>query len=130
MTRATSRAWSKAPPPPKTWPRKNSPAMVARDEQRVDLRPADRADAHRHADLDRARPHRAQLSLRDDRGADRSGGAQAVHRDRELRDHGDPVLHPGRQLPDAWWRRPPHDPLCHHDGRPSVSYTHLRAHET
>ena len=41
-------------------------AMVAHDEQRPDLRPADRADAHRHADLDRARPHRAHLPLRDD----------------------------------------------------------------
>ena len=47
------------------------------------LRPADRADADRHADLDRARPDRADLPVPDDRRADRSGRAQAVHRHRE-----------------------------------------------
>ena len=39
-----------------TWP----------DEQRHHLRAADRADADRHADLDRARPHRADLPVHDD----------------------------------------------------------------
>ena len=63
------------------------------------LRAADRADADRHADLDLARPHRAHLPVHDDAGADRVGGAEAVHRHREVRDHGDPVLHPRRQLP-------------------------------
>jgi C4-dicarboxylate transporter DctM subunit len=29
-----------------------------------------------------------------------SGRAQAFHRHREVRDHGDPVLHPRRQFPD------------------------------
>jgi hypothetical protein len=37
-------------------------------------------------------------------GADRERGAEAVHRHREVRDHGDPVLHPGRQFPHAWRR--------------------------
>ena len=39
---------------------------------------------------------------------------------RELRDHGDPVLHSGRQFPDPWRRRSPHDRVCHLDGRPLV----------
>ncbi len=64
------------------------------------LRAADRPDADRHADLDLARPHRSHVPLHDDRRADRVGGAEAVHRHREVRDHGDSVLHPGRQLPD------------------------------
>ena len=42
-------------------------------------------------------------------GADRSGVDEAVHRHRELRDHGDPVLHPGRQFPHPWRRRAPDD---------------------
>ena len=45
--------------------------------------------------------------------ADRRGGAEAVHRHREVRDHGDPVLHPGRQLPHPWRRRAPHDRFRH-----------------
>ena len=44
------------------------------------------------------------------------GGAEAVHRPGKLRDHGDPVLHPGRQFPDPWRRRAAHDQLS----RPSM----------
>ena len=89
------------------------------DRQRVDhLRAAVRPDADRHADLDLARPHRAHLPVHDDDGADRVGGAEAVHRHREVRDHGDPVLHPRRQLPDARRRRAADDRLRVVDGRP------------
>ena len=38
----------------------------------------------------------------------------------KLRDHGDPVLHPGRQLPHPRRRRAAHDRLRHLDGRPLV----------
>ena len=70
-------------------------------------------DAHRDADLDRARPHRAHLPLHDDAGADRIGGAEALHRHREVRDHGDPVLHPRRQLPHPRRRGQADDQLRH-----------------
>ena len=42
--------------------------------------------------------------------------AEAVHRHREVRDHGDPVLHPRRQLPDPWRRGAADDPFCDLDG--------------
>src|SRR4051812_15672570 len=67
------------------------------------------ADADRHADFDFARPDGADLPVHDDAGADRVGGAEAIHRHREVRDHGDPVLHFGRQLPDPWRRGAAHD---------------------
>ena len=87
--------------------------------QRVDhLRAAVRPDADRHADLDLARPHRAHLPVHDDDGADRVGRAEALHRHREVRDHGDPVLHPRRQLPHARRRRAADDQLRLVDGRP------------
>ena len=70
-------------------------------------------DAHRHADLDRARPDGAYLPVHADRSADRRGGAEAVHRHREVRDHGDPVLYPRRQFPDARRRREAHDRVRH-----------------
>ena len=38
-------------------------------------------------------------------------GAKTVHRHREVRDHGDPVLHSRRQFPHAWRRRAAHDQL-------------------
>ena len=44
-------------------------------------------------------------------GADHSRGVEAVHRHRTLRGDGDPVLHPRRQLPDAWRRRAADDQL-------------------
>ena len=44
------------------------------------VRAAVRADADRHAGLDRARPDRADVHVHADRRADRIGGAQAVHR--------------------------------------------------
>ena len=59
-------------------------------------------------------------------GADRVGGAQAVHRHRAVRDHGDPVLHPRRQLPHARRRRAaddqrsPSSMVSHWHGRPRV----------
>ncbi len=48
-----------------------------------------------------------------DHGADRVGRAEAVHRHREVRDHGDPVLHPRRQLPDPRRRGATDDQLRH-----------------
>ena len=54
MTTAMSRA-STSKDCPASAPRRS------RDEQRLHLRPADRADADRHADLDRARHDRADL---------------------------------------------------------------------
>ena len=45
------------------------------------------------------------------------GGAEAFHRHRQFRDHGDPVLHPRRQLPDPWRRRQTHDQFCDLHGR-------------
>ena len=62
------------------------------------LRAAVRPDADWDADLDLARPHRAHIPVHDDDGADRVGGAQALHGHREVRDHGDPVLHSRRKL--------------------------------
>src|SRR5215468_8302533 len=104
----------------KAWPKVRRPPGMLLDEQRHHLRPSDRDDAYRHADLDRAWPDRAELPLRDDTGADRGGGPQALHWNRELRDHGDPVLHFGRKLPDAWRCRPTDDPVCHVNGWPLV----------
>ena len=54
---AMSRAWSKARR------RRDLQPRSRRDERRPHLRPADRADADRHADLDRARPDRAHLPV-------------------------------------------------------------------
>src|SRR5512138_163912 len=56
------------------------------DERGVDLRAAGAADADRHADLDLARPDGAVVFILHDAGADRIGGAEAVHRHREVRD--------------------------------------------
>ena len=81
------------------------------------VRPADRVLPHRHADLDRARPHGAGVPVHAHQGADRGGGAEAVHRHREVRDHGDPVLHPRRQLPHARRRRETHDQFRDQPGR-------------
>src|SRR5439155_2297323 len=79
------------------------------DEQPDHLLAADRVDADGHADLDRARHDGFDLHLHHDERADRVGGAEAFHRHRQFRDHGDPVLYPGRQFPDPWRRRAPHD---------------------
>ena len=73
-----------------------------------------------HADLDRARPDRADLHLRLHQRAAAVGRAQALHRSRELRDHGDPVLHPRRQLPDPRRRGEADDQLRQLAGRPLV----------
>jgi hypothetical protein len=72
-------------------------------------------DADRHADLDFARPDGADLPVHADRSADGFGGAEAVHRHREVRDHGDSVLHSGRQFPDSRRRGAAHDRLRHRD---------------
>ena len=40
-------------------------------------------------------------------------GLEAVHQHRPLRDHGDPVLHPGRQFSHHRRRRAPHDRFRH-----------------
>src|SRR5258708_23196780 len=66
------------------------------DEQPDHLLPADRVDADGHADLDRARHDGSDLHLHHDQRPDRVGGAEAVHRHRQFRDHGDPVLHSRR----------------------------------
>ena len=111
------------------WPALIPPVLIAipvgaearrrGDRERVDhLRAAVRPDADRDADLDLARPHRAHVPVHDDDGADRVGRAQALHRHREVRDHGDPVLHPRRQLPHARRRRAADDQFRVVDGRP------------
>ena len=46
------------------------------------------------------------------------GGAKTVHRHREVRDHGDPVLHSRRQLPHPWRRRETNDRVRANDDRP------------
>ena len=93
---------------------------AAEPARRHRLRPAVIADADRHAGVDRARPHRADLHVHADRRAHGIGRAQAVHRAGKLRDHGDPVLHPGRHFPHPWRRRPAHDRFRHRDGRALV----------
>src|SRR5574343_1908745 len=72
------------------------------NERPGDFRPAGRPHAARHADFHFARPDRSDLPLYDDAGPARIGGAEAVYRYREVRDHGHSLLHPGRQLPDSW----------------------------
>ena len=39
-------------------------------------------------------------------------GPETVHQYRPLRDHGDPVFHPGRQFPHCRRRGAPHDRFC------------------
>ena len=54
---------------------------------------------------------------------------EAVHRHREVRDHGDPVLHPRRQLPHPWRRRAADDQLRHRLRRPPARRSrHRRRH--
>ena len=89
-----------------------------RDERRSHFRTAVRPDADGHADLDFARPDRADLPVHDDRGADRKRRAETVFRPRQFRNHGDSVFHPRRHLPDPRRRRAPHDRLHHLAGRP------------
>src|ERR1700716_898443 len=81
------------------------------------LRSVVRPDADGHAGFDFARPDRTGLPVHDDHGTDRIGRAETVYRYREVRNHGDPVLYPGRQLSDARRRGPAHDQLRHVDGR-------------
>jgi C4-dicarboxylate transporter DctM subunit len=54
------------------------------------------------------------------------GGPEAVHRHREVRDHGHPVLHPGRQLPDPRRGGETDDPLRLVDGRALVRRSRSR----
>ncbi len=91
-----------------------------RDERCPDFRTAVRPDADGHADLDFARPHRADLPVHDDGSADRKRRPETVFRPRQFRHHGDPVLHPRRHFPDPRRRRSPHDRLYHLAGRPSA----------
>src|SRR5437868_4946426 len=79
------------------------------DDRFDHLRAARRPDADGHADLDRARPDRADIPVLLHVGADRIRGAEAIHRHREVRDHGDPVLHPRWKLSHPWRRRETHD---------------------
>jgi len=67
------------------------------------VRAAARPDGDRHADLDRARPVGAHISVHPVERRSQDGRAQAVHQHRPLRDHGDPILHPGRQLSHFRW---------------------------
>src|SRR6266571_6453652 len=96
-------------PSSKGWTRKSPPRKAVPHERRHHLRPAAVVDADRDADLDFAWPDGADLPAHHDPGADRSGGAEAVHRHREVRDHGDPLLYFGRQFPDPWRGGAAHD---------------------
>src|SRR6266850_6018801 len=100
-----------------TWKNRASALRRSRDEQSLYLRTADRADADGHADLDRARHDGPDLHLHHDERADRVGGAEAVHRHRQFRDHGDPVLYSRWKFPDPWRCRAPHDQFRDLDGR-------------
>ena len=93
------------------------------------LRAARRADADGHADLDCARPDRADVPVLHDHGADRIGGAETVHRHREVRDHGDPVLYSGRQFPHPWRRRAANDRVRANDDRPLGGRPRHRGHD-
>ena len=95
----------------------------SRDEQRDYLRAADRVDADRYADFDRARHDGSDLHLHHDKRSDGIGGAEAVYRDRQFRDHGDPVLYPRRKFSDPWRGRAPHDQFRHLHGRALVRGT-------
>src|ERR1700710_1688164 len=78
--------------------------LEKRDERRHYFRTAVRADADGHADFDFARPHRADLPVHDDPGADRKRRTEIVLRPRQFRYHGDSIFHPGRYFPDPWRR--------------------------
>ena len=82
--------------------------------------PAHCADVDRYAGIDFARPHRAHLHVHADRRAHGIGCAQAVHGAGKLRDHGDPVLHPGRKFSHPRRRRAPHDRFRDRHGRALV----------
>ena len=88
-------------------------ASEKRDERGPDFRTAVRPDADGHADLDFARPHRADLPVHDDGSADRERRPEAVFRPRQFRHHGDSVLHPCRHVPDPRRRRATHDRVHH-----------------
>src|SRR5882762_6744629 len=103
-----------------TWKRPAPAPRRSRDEQCVYLRASDRIDADGHADLDRARHDGFDLHLHDDECSDRIGGAETVYRDRQFRDHGDPVLHSCRKFSHPRRRRAPHDQFCDLDGRALV----------
>ena len=105
--------------------RDRAAAVGARDH---DLHPADRVHGHRHAGVDLARPHGAHLPVRAERRADRGGVDEAVHRPRKLRDHGDPVLHPGRRVPQPRRRRAPDDQFRGVADRPLARRAGARRH--
>ena len=111
MTRRMSKA-SKSPA------RKRRSRWEKRDERCSYFRTAVCPDADGHADLDFARPHRADLPVHDDAGADRERRPETVFRPRQFRHHGDPVLHPCRHLPDPRRRRAADDRVHHLAGRP------------
>jgi hypothetical protein len=83
-------------------------------------------DADRHADLDLARPDRSQLPVHVYAGAARIGCPEAVHRHREVRDHGHSVLHSCRQLPDAWRGGATNDQVRDQYGRALVRWSGSR----
>ena len=76
-------------------PRYRPDHASARDARRDRIHSVGRTDADRHASVDFARADRAGLHVYADRRAHGIGRAQAFHRAGKLRDHGDPVLHPG-----------------------------------
>ena len=73
-------------------------------------------DDHRHAGIHRPGSDGTHLSLCLYRGAHRIGGPQALHRHREVRNHGDPLLHSGRKLPDPWRGGATHDQFRYQHG--------------
>ena len=93
---------------------------VAHRARRAAVRAAARADGDGHADLDRARPFGADLSVHPFRCRSEDGRLEAVHQHRPLRDHGDSVLHPGRQFSHYRRRGAPHDRFRHFADRSLV----------
>src|ERR1700676_5529942 len=107
--------------PPMSTASKSAPRRRSRWGKRNERRPYFRIvvcpDADGHADLDFARPHRADLPVHDDAGADRERRTETVFRSRQFRHHGDSVLHPGRHLPDPRRGGAPDDCVHHLGGR-------------
>src|SRR3569832_2927287 len=76
-----------------------------RDECGADFWTAVCPDADGHADLDLARTERAHLPVHHDGSADRERRPEAVLGSKQFRDHGDPVLYPGRHFSHPRRRR-------------------------
>src|SRR4051794_33619344 len=90
--RRMSKAWKSA--------RKRRSLWEKRDERCSYLRSAVRAHADGNADLDFARPYRADLPVHDDGSANRKRRTETVFRPRQFRNHGDSVFHSRGDVPD------------------------------